>query len=634
MVPTLNPHNMSSFNIGRIAAEVSSARKVEYKDPFDGPLSDGSMMTRTQRNALHFYRSRKRGIRVMDPLQRKLVLRPPVVAMIGAKGSGKTRFGAKLAIDQAQRFPESLGCIISNTYEQATGISAPQLVDECERLGYGIEFFREKKIRGKRMTQLYVIDLDGKGFDEGVNSYALVRSFDAASRLEGIELDWLWAEEIQDVDWDSFRIAYTRVRGKRGWRWVYVAGMPFDDTHWMYSRLPELGAIPESEIRDMLDLEPFDPKAIADAGLTIPEDVVDLHDAGTVGVMFEPVIFENEKNLPDGEIGRLAASLDRLTFERWIYGKRTSMTSDRVAYSYDDTTHRKGRASRILAHYDPQAPLILSIDFNTRPMCASVWQLKGWNDAWDDPELMVEYTPDNIPIFYRLKEDGEREDVPITDLPSATREVGVQVDEFEMWRGDTRGLMDAFIQKYGEHRGDITVLGDATGNRDDTRSGTTDWEIIQNACAVLPNVAVVRGLVSNSDLRTGKINYTNPPRRDTFNVLNAALHDGDGRAWVFFAPKSDLKSGGTAGSVMSARKRADGHLDDSNDKKPDETLPRTHFFDTVRYFVWWLRGGLMSREAFEQNIFDLRQELTVDRGTDERPGGWSPGASGGSFGLF
>ena len=618
---------LRKLDLGGMAEGIRASHAFEYRDPFGEEWGDPSRTTRTQANAVAFYRSRGKGIYVYDPLEGKEVLRPPLVAMIGAKGSGKTRLGAKLAIDWAQIYPGSLGCIISGTYDQATSISAPQLADECERMGYPMEFFKEKKINGRRMTSLYIIDLDGKGYNAGKSSYVFARSFDAVKRLEGIELDWLWAEEIQDVDWESFRVVYTRMRGHGALRQVYIAGMPFDETHWMYSKLPELGAIAENDIRDSLGMEAFDPKSYADAGMPIPETVEDYERAKTIGVLFEPVIFENQKNLPDGEISRLAASLDEVTFERWIYGNRTAMTTDRVVYAYDDAVHRQGRASKLLSPYDTNAPLILSIDFNTRPMCASVWQLKGWNDQWNDPELFVDYEQD-VPEFYRIQDDC-RVVVSPDELPPADREVGIQIDEFELWRGDTAGLMHDFIGKYGKHSGDMYVLGDATGNRDDTRSGTTDWAIIEDACLEIPRAVVIRGLEVNSNIKTGTVTFHNPPRRDTFNVLNAAMKDGTGRSWVFFNPRSDLKSGGTSASVMSAKKRPDGHLDDGNDRRPQQELVRTHFFDSVRYFVWWLRGGLVSREMYDARIGALRNDAVLQSGDKDHPGGWSVGGWGG-----
>lgn len=608
MIPT--------FDLVQTIDQIAASKVVQLRDPFGSQYADPEKQTRSQKQAHAFLMHRWNGVERPHPRRKgQTIMMPPIITMIGAKGSGKTHLGSQIAALLGQKFPESLGCIISNTYSQALDNAAPLLIKMVRSLGFKIEFFKEKKIKGELYHSLFVIDLDGRGYEEGINSYVLLRSFEAVNKLEGIELDWLWCEEVQDTDWDSFRVVYTRVRGKGANRVVYVAAMPFDETHWMYNRLPLLGAIPENELREEIGVEALDAKSYAEVGLPIPEEIFPIWEANSIGVMFEPSIYENEKNLPDGEIERLAASLDYETFQRWIYGNRTSMTTDKVAYAYNDALHRKGRASKILSHYDPSAQLVLAIDFNVRPMCASVWQLKPWNDEWLDNKYDVEVSDQGDVTFLseNIRDDGTVDLLP-TNPAAPNREVAVQVDEFEIWRGSTKGMMEAFLERYGTHNGQIVILGDATGNRDDTRSQTTDWEIIIRAVEHLPNAMVIQGLVVNSDLKTGKVAFTNPPRRDTFNVLNGALKDGQGRSHMFFLPKSNLTSGsgGVAASVMSARVRPDGHFDDSNDKKPDEMLPRSHFFDTVRYFAWWLRGGLVSREDFERNVRNLQTEIRTE----------------------
>src|SRR5690554_5750564 len=53
----------------------------------------------------------------------------PRIAMIGAKGSGKTYEGAMISIEQAQRFPDSVGMLCSNTFPQLKKSLMPHIRD-------------------------------------------------------------------------------------------------------------------------------------------------------------------------------------------------------------------------------------------------------------------------------------------------------------------------------------------------------------------------------------------------------------------------------------------------------------------------------------------------------------------------
>jgi hypothetical protein len=305
----------------------------------------------------------------------------------------------------------------------------------------------------------------------------------------------------------------------------------------------------------------------------------------------------------------MRASLDAELADRWIYGKRTSMSGNKVAYAFDTQKHVRGRMSQVCCVYDPALPILVSIDFNVAPMSATVWQEKPWNDAWDDKNIIFDAEERKV---YRKTVEPETGDFHVEPLDgfwevaAANREVLAQVDEYEVWEGGTHGLMDALIKDYGpqgrDHQGGIRVLGDSTGDRRQTSSQTTDWTIIQDRLRDLPHCTVQPGVELSSNYKNGTVNYINPERRDTFNVLNAALEDGLKRVHVCFLPESKLKSGGAAASVQGMSYKADGTFDTPKPKETEKDAVRDHLFDTVRYAVWDFRGGLMDPGTWEGHL--------------------------------
>lgn len=608
---------MFGIDILGMADDVKRAGRVEYRDAFSEPYGDDSKTTRAQRLAWAFLKARQGTA--------------PIISMIGAKGSAKTHFGSAFAFHQGQMYPNSMGCVISNTYSQAKNNAGALFIEMARRLGYNATFRNSAVVGGRPYDQLFIVDLDGTGFSEGQNFYMLVRSFEAVNKLEGIELDWLWVEEIQDAAKDDFVTVLSRVRGKNADLATFIAGMPHDEFHWQYAMMESMGCIEESKVRAQLGIEAFDATQYED-GTPIPKEEYDLAEADVAGVFFEPCIFENRHNLDPRYIQRLYDTLDPVQAQRWIFGRRTAMRGNRVVYNYDDHAHRLGRMSRVLAWYDENLPIILTVDFNTSPMCATVHQIKGWNDHWNSDRVVYD-TDDTIWLkpssmesmeIQKILTANQDHDQPIKldsfeSIAAPDRDVLVQVDEFEVWEGGTRGLMRAFIAKYGSHPAMVTIIGDATGNREDTRSGTTDWRIIEeeiSASGLADRCSIIKGLQANYNYKLGVTKYTNPVRRDTINVLNAACKDSRGRVHLCFLPESELKSGGAAAAVSMIEKRPDGVVDDRNDKKEGIEVQRTHFFDCIRYVVWHFRGGnAQDLESFQKGASRIEEDVRISRTT-------------------
>lgn len=553
---------------------------VEYRDPLRAPFADESRVTDAQKTVWD----------LMDRWEHKRdengLWISQLGAIIGAKGAGKTHGGAAFAARKAQKFPGSMGCVVSNTYGQVKDNAIPAFEKVMRMLNLEAEFFNTVKINGRPYTKVYIIKLGG-----GKQSYMLVRSLDAVNLLEGVELDWLWVEEIQHSPKDAFVTAFSRVRGQNADRSVFIAGMSDSAFHWMYRFLPAVGFVEEDNY--------------------VPGE--------HRGILLEPNLYENVQNVGQDYIDRLMAIYDEEQAKMYVRGQRVSLGGNNVLPAYNDHDHRLGTRSRLLAKYDPKLHLYISIDFNVAPMTATLWQLKPWNDSWDGPGMFAQDGR-----LARLEEDNS---VTVysdpNDFEKANTEILAQVDEFEVWPdghiAGTSYLMETLwntvpaerydldIPKttYAQHLGGITILGDATGNRGDTRSHTTDWGIIGDSVSEnrVKHCEIIRGLEVNHNINTGEVKYSNPPRRDTINRLNAHLRNAKGEVRMCFLPESPLKSGGAARSCAMMMHKEDGTVDERVDRKSGRDVARTHPFDTTRYIVWHISGGSsLGGESFEKEL--------------------------------
>lgn len=564
-------------------------RPIEYRDALLPPYGDPEKSTATQLKAW----------KLMDKFEGATDedghLKGVLIAIIGAKGSGKTYFGACFASRMMQKFPESIGCVISNTYGQVKDNAIPAFHEVMRNLNLEAEFYSQIKIGGRPYTSVYVVDLGG-----GKQSYMLVRSFDAVNKLEGVELDWMWVEEIQHSPKDAFITALSRVRGQGADQSVFIAGMTDAAFHWQYKFLPRYGFV-EEEIRD--------------------ED----HN----GVMYEPKLKENVQNVGQKYIDGLRRMYSDRMARMLVEAERVSLNSNRVVGSYNDQQHRLSRMAALSSVYDPKRKVYISIDFNVAPMTATLWQEKGWNDEWD--AFGTHWDGETFRVTDKYEGDGQGEYPHPAAWRQPNRQILAQIDEFEVYGDGTyigtpllmREIWQAEPyqrrfpeqpekwddQRYADHYAGFVILGDATGNRDDTRSHTTDWNLIARSVDeyAVKKVTIIRGLQSSSNIKTGEIKYSNPPRRDTINRLNATLRNGEGTIKMCFLPDSPAKSGGAARACAMLAYKPDGKVDDSVDKVDDREQYKTHPFDTVRYMIWhWTGGSSTNADAFNKNINEAR----------------------------
>ena len=567
---------IDGIDFGEILDDAFNGDKVEFRDPFLPPYGNPVLTTETQLKVHEFihrtYEDYPEIIEWENSKPENQVRKQ--IAMIGAKGAAKTYCGAMYAGTMVQKYPGSVGCLISNSYQQANDNGSPHMISVIESLGYEIEFFTHKKINGRKFGNVYEIRMGN-----GISSYVLIRSYDAVANIEGVELDWVWSEEGQQAEREDFVIVYTRNRGKGGPNIFFYAAMPEDETHWQYDHLEMVGFVPEAEYTGPVKRTIVDPKT--------GEETVAWFD----GIMYEIGVFENIKNVGAGYISGNLESMDAATADRYVYGKRGSSKTNKVFYSYQDHLHRSGRMSQICSEYDAYGDVHFLFDFNVYPMTCSVWQIKPWNDEWwkssiheSTGQLMMEIRQSNNDILVKPIDSLE-------DYAAPDRFVWAQVDELEAFSGGTQAMMDLLIAKYADtHEGRAWFIGDATGNRKQTSATTTDWNIIAKSAKRFKEPIVKRGLISNNDIKTGKTKYSNPLNRDAVNEANRILRDAKGRVHTCFLPKSSLKSGGCAASVSNLKRKPNGEWDISEERKEDPGAKRSHFADTFKYGAYFFKS--------------------------------------------
>ena len=552
------------INVGDIFDEAIHGNHIEYRDPLLAPYGDETKITQTQRKAWEFF-NKYIGVKVKDSSGKEHVM-APIIAMLGAKGCAKTHWGAGFAMHMAQKYPGSVGCLASNSYQQAKDNGGPILMKICEKLGYPINFYSHKKVDGRQYTNVYVITLAS-----GIYSFVSVRSFDAITLIEGAEFDWGWAEEVQSADKDEFVIFVSRIRGQGSPNCIFAAGMPEPGTHWQYKMLPNLGFVEEAKYEGVVEKSYFDPETGKDEKVLV------------AGQMWEPSVFENRQNLPPGYIQNLFELYSEEDAQRFVYGKRGETRGDRAFYSYRDDLHRLGMMSKLLCKYEPTQKLIASYDFNVYPMSVSIWQIKQWNDEWEF--LILESG------IWRDVRDGKVYKSP-EDFRPPDREVAAQVDEIEVFPdhstgGMTVGMTKEMESRYLDHTGEIVISGDATGNARRSSSDTTDWNIIGASMQKFIHPIVYRGLVQKRDLKKGISTFTNPSIRDSLQNANRLLLDANRKVHVCFLPESPYESGGVAASLTALGFLANGEFDTKQERKMDRDIARGHYAATFRYFTWY-----------------------------------------------
>lgn len=141
------------------------------------------------------------------------------VAIIAAKGAGKTWSGARFVAKQAVEQPNHQHLIMLNTLGQARDVFYQDIEPLLQELNWPYHF----------SPQYGVL----KVFDTTFHIRSAEK--DSIKRIESIVYASGWADEASFYDYESFKVFFSRIR--KGKRLVRVTSMPDDPEHWMYSML-------------------------------------------------------------------------------------------------------------------------------------------------------------------------------------------------------------------------------------------------------------------------------------------------------------------------------------------------------------------------------------------------------------
>ena len=224
---------------------------------------------------------------------------------------------------------------------------------------------------------------------------------------------------------------------------------------------------------------------------------------------------------------RLKRSYDERFFEQEALGEYINLSAGRVYHAFSRA--RNVRDVQI----DPALPLLWALDFNVDPMCSIVAQKWG-----DDVRVL---------------------------------------DEIVLRQASTQMACEEFCVRYGRHRGQLIVYGDASGARRQT-AGTTDYRIVKECL----NHGGFR------DFRQ-KVPPSNPSVRERVQLTNAKLGSADGETHLYVSP-------GCKGLILDLEEVL--YKPDSLVVDKERDPKRTHLSDALGYLIW--------QECREQATFGER----------------------------
>lgn len=259
-----------------------------------------------------------------------------VFAFLGGVGAGKSVSGSHFALNKITYNPEMVGLLFANTNKQLYTATLRVFKEVLAYYGWKKDVHY---VSGKDPKPLFGYD---SKFDQhtGIWSFyngAQIMTFSLESTMEGIEVGWVWGDEIQDADEDQMKVVLARARG---------AEFP----QILYTLTPPKG---NKFIDDLIWSENSVPKVVS-------------------------TTYDNAMNLPAGYIDTLKKIYDRLTFDREVMAKRVAAVKNRWCYALDEDKIMKKVFTKGL-EYKPTLPVYLSFDFNKNPMtCVAVqrWQNK------------------------------------------------------------------------------------------------------------------------------------------------------------------------------------------------------------------------------------------------------------------
>lgn len=274
--------------------------------------------------------------------------------------------------------------------------------------------------------------------------------------------------------------------------------------------------------------------------------------------------------LPQEEIDAAREDLDELVFKQEFEASFVNF-SGLAYYNFDRDAH----VGRYAQYYDPNAPLVITFDFNVSPGVSNIIQ-----------EM----------------------DSSVFDVPGH-QTVSVSIGEVYIPQlSNTERVCKKIIQDWGQHKGLVIAYGDATGGADGTaKVKGTDWDLIKQSLYPIFGERLYF-----------KIPKSNPRERQRINAVNSRLlsYTGDVRylidgakcPWTIRDFEGVRVIDGSAGEI---------------DKKTDKRL--SHMSDSIGYYMhkefpvgrYYTREDIQDMEKERQSTLDsldkkIRGPIRVD----------------------
>lgn len=429
-----------------------------------------------------------------DPQDAVLGSDRPLNLFLAGIGSGKTHLGGVLSYRFIDQFPNAYGFIGANTYQQLNTSTMLRIRTVWKEVFKWIE--GRDYVVGKKPKPGWPTDNHNFERYDGIISFAsgavvFTGSLDNAAAHDGKQFAWALLDETKDSREDDVKeVIMGRLR-QQAMYWSETGELisAADVATKLAAGYYQKAAENRIECKGVW-IEPFNPLYILTSPAKVdwinrwfeldkvqPEIEAKIYsktqfffsDRGDKSVVISST-WHNSDNLPAGYIER---QINNLTPERaasQIYGNPFSRTGGEFYSGFDRTRHIKQ------VPYLPHLPVHLSFDQNVNPyITVTCWQI----------------------------EEGARTVFRCFDeicLPNP--------------RNTTEALCQEFSRRWSEQikQGGQTVFfyGDASGNRQDTRSKLTDYAIVKRE---------LRPLLNNFSDRTLNRNPSVSKRRDWINNI-------------------------------------------------------------------------------------------------------------------
>lgn len=389
-------------------------------------------------------------------------------------GSGKTHLDGHLSYKFIREFPDVLGFIGANTYDQLNTSTMFRIREVWKSIGVveyeektGLGHYVVNKQPPKCFKKLHDSFISYDKIISFINgAIVFVGSMDNAKAHDGKEFGWAILDETKDTKEDDVKdIILARLRQKG----IYIKDGQFTNEVTDNPICPLYISTSPAKvdwINNWFELDK-DIQRIQDK-IYDKNDYFVKRSKNKLCVISST--YHNEHNLPNNYIENKRSDWTTEKFKTLIYANPFSQTGSEY-YSSFDRIQNVGKVE-----YNPELPLHISFDFNYVPYnSCSIWQVE---------------LKDSIYFIYGIDEIALKNP-----------------------RNSDEDVCNTFLARYKhKHKSSLYIYGDATG-----RAGTTLNKEVKSHIASLEKY--LRPMMSNGSLRVPKSNPTNDSRREFINRI-------------------------------------------------------------------------------------------------------------------